>query len=139
MSVPLRRCTTETQATAMQRQNITLEKEVQEKGDSDMPDKMIDLGHMEPDYSSDAVVSKEPKKKVKQYPTIWLNDVELPLSPQDVGKTFNITGTIRVTGIEESVHEDKKRRKEYNLELQKIGIQKSARSKLKDALKKNMR
>lgn len=104
-----------------------------------MPDKMIDLGHMEPDYSSDTRAAKEPKKKVKQYPTIWLRDVELPLSPQDVGKTFNITGTIRVTGIEESVHEDKKRRKEYNLELQRIGLQKSARSKLKDALKKNMR
>lgn len=102
-----------------------------------MPDKMIDLGRkIVPEVFS--VPAKE-QKHIKEYPTVWTRDVELPLSPDDIGKTFQISGVIHITGIEERLREEtKNRKKEYSFELRSIQIH-NERSKLKQVLKKNMR
>jgi hypothetical protein len=103
-----------------------------------MPDKMIDLGHIDECCIEVPTQSKKEKPK-KVYPSIWIRDVKLPLSPVDVGKTFQIIGEVHITGIEERVREGQKGNgKEYNLEFRAIQIN-NARSKLKEALKKSMR
>ncbi len=99
--------------------------------------KMIDLGHIEPASTMEAPVRNNRKLR-KEYPTVWIHHTDLPLSPTDVGKTFTITGTIHITGIEERVREDRQKRKEYNFELRSIAIDNS-RSRLKAAVKKNAR
>lgn len=102
-----------------------------------MPDKMIDLGYMYPNIE-EPVPSKKVQRK-KEYPSVWVREIGLPLTATDVGKTFQISGTIYVTGHEERVSEGgKTRSKEYNFELRSIQIH-NQRSKLKNALKKNVR
>ena len=101
-----------------------------------MPDKMIDLGRMD---EFDTVVTSKQSKRKKSYPTVWTRETTLPLTAADVGKTFKISGTIHVTGLEERVEEGRKGTgKEYNFELRSIQIH-NPRGKLKKALKKNMR
>ena len=98
-----------------------------------MPDKMIDLGVMDSDEVMPAKASRR-----KRYPSVWLDaGVKLPLQPEDVGKDFNISGKIHITGIEESTDEDGKK-KEFRFELRSIQIH-NPRGKLKNALKKSMR
>jgi len=93
--------------------------------------KMIDLGHME---SEDMAVPTKAKRK-KYYPTVYLDaGVPLPLKPTDVGKDFNITGKIHITGIDESTTENRKK-KEFRFELRSMAIQRNKRTQLKDALK----
>lgn len=98
-----------------------------------MADKMIDLGVID----SDEVVTTK-ASRIKRYPTVWLDaGVKLPLKPEDVGKNFKISGNIHITGIEESTDEDGKK-KEFRFELRSMQIH-NERSKLKRALKKNVR
>lgn len=98
-----------------------------------MADKMIDLGTIDSDEAMSAKASRR-----KRYPSVWLDaGVKLPLQPEDVGKDFKISGNIHITGIEESIDEDGKK-KEFRFELRSIQIH-NERSKLKKALKKNVR
>jgi hypothetical protein len=99
---------------------------------------MIDLGYT---YDGDTEVQPvKSGKKTKHFPTVWINDgQELPLDGEDVGKTFRITGTIRLTGVEERIREgQKKKGMEFNFELRSIQIH-NERNKLKKALKRNLR
>lgn len=102
-----------------------------------MATKMIDLGHLESECET--VPAKTSKKRKKYYPTVWLDaGVPLPLKPTDVGKNFNITGRIHITGIEESTTEERKNKKEFRFELRAMQIDNS-RDRLKEAVKKNAR
>lgn len=93
--------------------------------------KMIDLGYM---MNSETDAPSKVKRS-KHYPSIWLDaGIPLPLSLEDVGKTLNITGTIHITGMDESTNEDRTK-KEYRFELRSMAID-NRRSRLKGALNK---
>lgn len=95
--------------------------------------KMIDLGHIDTD---DAVSPRRSRKK--RFPSVWLDaGIALPLSPEDVGKDFDISGKIHVTGIDENTTEHGNK-KEFRFELRAMQIHNS-RNRLKVAVKKNAR
>ena len=57
--------------------------------------KKIKLG-----YKEDYDVPKEKAKEELYYPSMWINDTELPLKPEDVGKTFTAQITLEVKGVD---------------------------------------
>ena len=95
--------------------------------------KQIDLGYMSPAIEETTTTKQ---KRTKQYPTVWVDRVDLPFTAADVGKDFEVNAKIHITGIEERTDEKPNRkRKEYKFELRSMVIN-DTRTNLKGALKK---
>ena len=59
----------------------------------------LELGKMRPDYDCPEPV-KEPKKKVKTYPTFYIHDIDLKdVDSKLAGKTITVPVTLRIKEI----------------------------------------
>ena len=81
--------------------------------------KKIKLGYKE-DYDT-------PTKKSKEelyYPSMWINDTELPLEPEDVGKTFIAKITLEVKGVDLRTDSDGSKF-DYHFDIKDISFEES--------------
>ena len=60
-------------------------------------------------------------KKTLYYPTMYVNNTELPLEPDDVGKKFMALVEVKVTGVNQRTNE-KGSNLDYNFEVMEISF-----------------
>ena len=81
--------------------------------------KKIKLG-----YKQDFDVLEKSEKEELYYPSMWINDTELPLEPEDVGKTFTAQINLEVTGVD-TRSGSKGTKFDYNFDVKDISFQES--------------
>ncbi len=55
------------------------------------------------------------------YPSMYIDDTELPLEPEDVGKTFTAQIKLKVTGVNQRTSEDGSNL-DYNFDVMEIAF-----------------
>ena len=55
------------------------------------------------------------------YPSMYIDDTELPLEPEDVGKTFTAQIKLKVTGVNQRTNEDGSNL-DYNFDVMEIAF-----------------
>ena len=81
--------------------------------------KKIKLG-----YKEDFDTPEKSKKEELYYPSMWINDTDLPLEPEDVGKTFIAQITLEVKGIDVRTN-SKSTKFDYSFDVKDIAFQES--------------
>ena len=81
--------------------------------------KKIKLG-----YKEDFDVPTKSEKKTLYYPSMWINDTDLPLEPEDVGKTFTAQITLEVKGIDSRTN-SKGIKFDYSFDVKDIAFKES--------------
>lgn len=75
--------------------------------------KKIKLGYKEKSIEVD--------EKETYYPSMYIDDTELPLEPEDVGKTFNAQIKLKVTGVNQRTGEEGTNL-DYNFDVMEIAF-----------------
>jgi len=76
--------------------------------------KKIKLGYKERPIEAD--------KKETYYPSMWINDTDLPLEAEDVGKTFTAQIKLEVVGVD-SRADSKGKKFDYHFDVKEIAFQ----------------
>ncbi len=79
--------------------------------------KKIKLG-----YKEDFDVPEKSEKKTLYYPSMWINDTDLPIEPEDVGKTFTAQITLEIKGIDVRTN-SKSTKFDYSFDIKDIAFQ----------------
>lgn len=91
---------------------------------------MIDLGKKN---NGPTVAAESPEKDKTYYPNVYVRDIDLGLSEEDVGKTIMATVKIKVTGVSTNKRVgDKGKSQSVDLDLLSIELGKSMKAKTGD-------
>lgn len=71
---------------------------------------------------SNEIVPEKASKKEMYYPSMYIDDTELPLEPEDVGKTFNAQIKLKVTGVNQRTGE-KGTKLDYGFDVMEISFE----------------